>query len=138
MKHCTWVCVCLWNNIQLVLFPMLDAMDSILMHGKVLASLELLSTECTGLPLFCCCMYMYIDNVLPEVPHTAILPTAVWACRSGLMLLLFLLLHSCRSWPPAPLHLLCHQFCDDKTPVSLTLFLLNSRLFNTVFLLLIP
>lgn len=133
MKRCTWVCVCLWN-IQLVLFPMLDAMHSILMHGKVLASLELLSTECTRLPLFCCGMYMYIDNVLPEVPHIAILPTAVWAHRSGLMPLLLLLLHSCWSWPPAPLHLLCHQFCDDKTPFSLSLF----GLFTMVFLLLIP
>jgi hypothetical protein len=71
---------------------MLDAMDSILMHGKVLASLELLSAECTGLPLFCCCMYVYIDNVLFEIPHIAILATTVWARWSGLMLLLLLLL----------------------------------------------
>jgi len=109
---------------------MLDAMDSILVHSKVLAGLELLSTLCTRLPLFCCCVYMYIDNVLLEVPHIAILAIAVWTHRSGLMLLLLLILHSSRSWPPAPLHVICRQFCDDKTLVSLTLFLLNSGLFN--------
>jgi hypothetical protein len=68
--------------------------------------------------------------MLLQVPHIAILTTAVWAFWSALIPLL--LLPSGQSRPTASLHLICHQFCDDKTLVSLTLFLLNSRLFNYV------
>jgi hypothetical protein len=71
--------------------------------------------------------------MLLEVPHIAILTTAMWACWSGLMLLLLLLFPSRKLWPPTPFQLICHLFCDDKTLVSLTLFLLNSRMFNMVF-----
>jgi hypothetical protein len=68
--------------------------------------------------------------MLLEVPHIAILTTAMWACWSGLMMLLLLLiLPSMRLWPQTTFNLICHLFCDDKTLVSLTLFLLNSRMF---------
>jgi hypothetical protein len=109
---------------------MLYAMDSVLMHSKILSSLELLSTQYTGFPFFCCSVHVHVGDMLLEVPYVAILTTAIWACRSGLMMLRLPFLPCRRLWPPTPFHLICHLFCDDKTLVSLTLFLLKSRMFN--------